>query len=165
MHRLVGAGAATPATAQPVVRGAPEAERFNARMLRYIGDNAYCLYLSHLTVLGLMHGLILGRRPDLQTPAQWAVTLTALPVCLVVGRLMTRYIEEPFMAFGRRWRWGAERTGQQRGPFREQGWATNDGSASGVSLRAVYRAFLGGSPGSVASHSNTAVSSAIRMSE
>ena len=91
-----------------IVRGTPEAERFNSPILRYLGDNAYCLYLSHLAVLGLMHGLILGRRPDLQTPGQWAVTILALPVCLVVGRVMTKYIEEPFMAFGRRWRWDSE---------------------------------------------------------
>ena len=93
-----------------IVREAPEAERFKSSILRYFGDNAYCLYLSHLTVLGLLHGLILGRRPDLQTLDQWVVTLIALPICVVVGRLMTKYIEEPFMKLGRRWRWGIDMT-------------------------------------------------------
>jgi peptidoglycan/LPS O-acetylase OafA/YrhL len=64
-----------------IVHGAPEAKRFNSPILRFFGDNGYCLYLTHLPVLGLMHGLILGTRPDIATSAQWLVTTAALPVC------------------------------------------------------------------------------------
>ncbi len=93
-----------------LVLGAPEAKRFNSRVLRFFGDNAYCIYLTHLPVLGLMHGLILGTRPDLVTPTQWLVTFAALPVCVLVGWGMTRLVETPLTKYGRTWAWSkAER--------------------------------------------------------
>jgi peptidoglycan/LPS O-acetylase OafA/YrhL len=91
-----------------IVLGAPEAKRFSSPILRFFGDNGYCLYLTHLPVLGLMHGLILGGQPDVATPSQWLVTLAALPVCTLVGWGMTRLIEEPITAYGRTWRWSPE---------------------------------------------------------
>ena len=65
--------------------------------------------MTHLAVLGLMHGLLLGGRPDLATPAQWAVTLAALPVAVLAGWLGTKIVEEPITAYGRSWRWSKER--------------------------------------------------------
>jgi peptidoglycan/LPS O-acetylase OafA/YrhL len=94
-----------------IVRGAPEARRFESRTLRFFGDNSYCLYLVHLPLLALAHGLLLGAAPDLQTPWQWAVTLATLPVCVLAGWGLTKLIEEPLMVYGRRWRWSAERRG------------------------------------------------------
>jgi peptidoglycan/LPS O-acetylase OafA/YrhL len=91
-----------------IVLGAPEAKRFHSPVLRFFGDNGYCLYLTHLPVLGLMHGLILGTRPDVATPSQWLVTLAALPVCTLVGWSMTKLIEEPLTGYGRSWRWSPE---------------------------------------------------------
>ncbi|HSC18722.1 MAG TPA: acyltransferase [Rhizomicrobium sp.] len=91
-----------------LVLGAPEARRFQPRLLQRIGDNSYCLYLSHLAVLGLMHGLILHALPDVHTPAQWAVTVASLPVAALVAFLMTRYIEEPLTRYGRSWKWSRE---------------------------------------------------------
>ena len=92
-----------------IVIGAPEARRFHSPVLRFFGNNGYCLYLTHLPVLGLMHGVILGAKPDIATPSQWLVTLAALPVCTLVGWAMTRLIEEPITAYGRSWRWSAAR--------------------------------------------------------
>ncbi len=94
-----------------LVLGAPEAERFKSRLLQQIGDNTYSLYLVHLPVLGLMHGLILGTRPDLETGAQWAVTIASLPVTAIVAYLMTRYVEMPLTAYGRNWKWSSELQG------------------------------------------------------
>ncbi len=90
---------------------APEAARLKSPLLRFFGNNGYCLYLTHLPVLGLMHGIFLGAPPDLATPAQWLVTLAALPVCVLVGWGMTRLVEEPLTTFGRRWRWSVARRG------------------------------------------------------
>ena len=64
--------------------------------------------MTHLAVVGLMHGLILGSRPDLTTPAQWAVTLAALPVAVLVGWIGTKLVEEPITAYGRSWKWSKE---------------------------------------------------------
>lgn len=95
-----------------IVRGAPEAKRFEAPVLRFFGDNSYCIYLTHIPVLGLMHGLILDGRPALHTPGQLAVSLAALPVCVLVGWGMTKLIEEPLTRYARAWRWsGAARRG------------------------------------------------------
>jgi peptidoglycan/LPS O-acetylase OafA/YrhL len=89
-----------------IVRVPTFARRFQYKTLRFLGDNAYCTYLTHLPVLGLMHGFILGAKPGLQSPAQWAVTVAALPVSLIVGWGMTRLIEVPLTRYGRHWRWG-----------------------------------------------------------
>jgi peptidoglycan/LPS O-acetylase OafA/YrhL len=84
----------------------PEARRYHSKKLQFFGNNGYCLYLTHLPILGLMHGLILGSKPDLETPSQWLVTIAALPVCVLVGWGMTKLIEEPLSRYGRSWRWG-----------------------------------------------------------
>jgi peptidoglycan/LPS O-acetylase OafA/YrhL len=103
---LIGLGSA--AFLLCIVLGTPEARRFNSRVLQFFGNNGYCLYLTHLPVLGLVHGLILGTRPDLATGAQWLVTICALPVCVLVGWGMTKLIEEPLTRYGRNWRWSSE---------------------------------------------------------
>jgi peptidoglycan/LPS O-acetylase OafA/YrhL len=91
-----------------IVFGAQEARRFKSKILQFFGNNGYCLYLTHLPILGLAHRLILGAEPDLATPAQWLVTLAALPVCVLVGWGMTKPIEEPLTGYGRNWRWSAQ---------------------------------------------------------
>ena len=88
-----------------LVRGAPEARRFVSPVLCFFGRTSYSVYLTHLTVLGLMHGLLLGDRPGIATPAQWLVTLAALPVAVLVGWIGTKLVEEPITAYGRSWRW------------------------------------------------------------
>lgn len=86
-----------------VVRGAPEAGRLHARSLRFIGRISYCLYLTHLTVLGVLHGLILGARPDVGTLPQLAVTALAVVLAILGGWLMTVFLEQPITGLGRRW--------------------------------------------------------------
>jgi peptidoglycan/LPS O-acetylase OafA/YrhL len=93
-----------------IVHGAPGAKLYEARWLRFLGDNGYCIYLTHLPVLGLMHGLLLGAQPDLATPQQWLVTMAALPVAIFTGWALTKLIEEPAMRFARRWRWSPPRS-------------------------------------------------------
>jgi peptidoglycan/LPS O-acetylase OafA/YrhL len=90
-----------------LVRNAPEARTMESRFLRFFGNNSYCIYLSHLPILGLMHGVILHARPGLGTPQQWAVTIAALPLCVLVGWGMTKLIEEPLTHWGRSWKWSA----------------------------------------------------------
>ena len=88
-----------------LVRGAPEAKRFRSRVLCFFGRTSYAVYLTHLPILGLMHGLLLGARPDVATSAQWLVTLAALPLCVVAGWVLTKLVEEPITAYGRTWTW------------------------------------------------------------
>jgi peptidoglycan/LPS O-acetylase OafA/YrhL len=88
-----------------VVRNAPEAERFRGHVLRFFGRTSYAVYLTHLPVLGLMHGLILNARPDIADTRQWLVTIAALPVCVLVSWLLTKVVEEPITRYGRSWSW------------------------------------------------------------
>ena len=98
-----------------LVRGAPEAKRFHSKFLGFFNTTSYAVYLTHLPVLGLMHGLILGRRPDIASPAQWAVTIAALPVCVFVSWLLTAFIEQPITNYGRTWAWsGRPRDARER---------------------------------------------------
>jgi peptidoglycan/LPS O-acetylase OafA/YrhL len=93
-----------------MVRGAPEAKRFESRFLCFFGHISYCVYLTHLMVLGLMHGLILGAKPSLGSVDQWLVTLAGLFVAVGVGWALTTLIEAPLTAYGRSWKWSAKTT-------------------------------------------------------
>ncbi len=88
-----------------LVRGAPEAKRFTGKFLGFFNTTSYAVYLTHLPVLGLMHGLLLGSRPDIATPQQWAVTLAALPVTVFVAWVLTVLVERPLTEYGRSWKW------------------------------------------------------------
>ena len=92
-----------------IMRGAPEAKRFESRVLCFFGHLSYCIYLTHLAVLGLMHGLILGTRPDIATTEQMLVTSAAFPVAVLVGWLLYKTVEEPCMNLARRFAWSKER--------------------------------------------------------
>ena len=96
-----------------VVRGSPEGERLKSPILGFFGQTSYAVYLTHLAVLGLMHGLILGTAPDLVTPAQWAITLAALPATVLLGWLVTKLVEEPITAYGRSFAWSKESRAQK----------------------------------------------------
>jgi peptidoglycan/LPS O-acetylase OafA/YrhL len=93
-----------------LTRGAPEARTCHARILRFFGSISYSTYLTHLAVLGLMHGVLLGQKPDLTSPRQLLVTLAALPVATFVGWALTKLVEEPITAYGRSWKWSEKRS-------------------------------------------------------
>jgi peptidoglycan/LPS O-acetylase OafA/YrhL len=99
-----------------IVLGTPEARLYHSKVLQFLGNNGYCLYLTHLPILGLMHGLILGSKPGLITLEQWLVTFAALPIAVLVGWGMTKLIEEPLTRYGRTWRWKPATEGAATGP-------------------------------------------------
>lgn len=106
---LLGAGSA--ALIVLIANGQWRPRFLESRVMTFLGDTSYCTYLTHLAVLGLAHGFILNAVPGLATPAQWAVTLAALPVSVLVGWAMTRLVE-PVMASARAsWRWSAASRG------------------------------------------------------
>ena len=110
-----------------LVRGAPEAKRFHSKFLGFFNTTSYAVYLTHLPVLGLMHGLLLGGRPDLGTPAQWAVTFAAVPVCVAVSWLLTAVIEKPLTNYGRTWAWsGRSRQAYGDAPSAGMAFTAND---------------------------------------
>lgn len=92
-----------------MMRGAPEAKRFESKFFCFFGHISYCVYLTHLMVLGLMHGLILGAKPSLGSVEQWLVTVAGLFVAVGVGWALTTLIEAPLTAYGRSWKWSAKK--------------------------------------------------------
>ena len=88
-----------------IARNAPEADSLKGPVLKQLGRMSYSLYLMHMPVLGLMHGLLLGARPDIGTPVQLAVTVLCVPVALGVAWASAKWIEEPMIAYGKTWKW------------------------------------------------------------
>ncbi len=89
-----------------LVRGTPEAKRFESKVLCFFGNISYAVYLTHLPLLGLAHGFILNAEPDIANGAQLAVTVAALPICVLVSWMLTKVVEEPITNFGRNFKWG-----------------------------------------------------------
>lgn len=87
----------------------PESRRFASPVLRFFGDTSYSVYLTHLAVLGLVHGALFRAAPDVANWPQIAATCAALPLTFLVGWAFTRIVEEPITAYGRSWRWSRER--------------------------------------------------------
>ena len=71
-------------------------------MLRWLGLGSFSLYLFHQPLLGLAHGLILGRDPGLGSAAKNGTTLLALVLTCLLAALIYRLIEAPFMRMGHR---------------------------------------------------------------
>ena len=90
-------------------REAASAKRFESRFFCFFGHISYCVYLTHLMVLGLMHGLILGAKPALGSVEQWLVTVVGLFVAVGVGWALTTLIEAPLTAYGRSWKWSGKK--------------------------------------------------------
>ncbi|HEX8650015.1 MAG TPA: acyltransferase [Pyrinomonadaceae bacterium] len=70
------------------------------RALMWLGAIAYGTYLLHLGVLGLCHGLIRGREPQIASLPDAAVTLLALILTLALATLSWVYFEKPLVKRG-----------------------------------------------------------------
>ena len=84
------------------MHGAPEADRFRSRWLTSLGAISYALYLVHQPISGFLHGLILGTRPDIGSPAQIGVTCLAVVASLAAAALSRKVLERPVLAWARR---------------------------------------------------------------
>lgn len=87
-----------------LVRGAPEAGRFEGRTLAFFGQTSYATYLTHMPVLWTAHALILHAVPSLSTGTGVLVTLLCIPVTVGLAVVLTRFVEAPITALGRRFR-------------------------------------------------------------
>ena len=96
---LLGVGASSFILA--LALGAPEGQRFSGRHIAAFGRISYSLYLVYQPVNGLLHGLILGRAPDVGTPAQLVLTVGALVVSVALARTSWRYFEAPLLSWAK----------------------------------------------------------------
>jgi peptidoglycan/LPS O-acetylase OafA/YrhL len=81
--------------------GNPSVWIFRTSVLRFLGFISYSLYLFHVAVAGILHGLILDRKPSLETGASWIVMLLSLIVSVSVASLSYFVIERNFLRIGR----------------------------------------------------------------
>jgi peptidoglycan/LPS O-acetylase OafA/YrhL len=69
--------------------------------LQRLGMIAYGVYLLHMGVLGLMHGLILDQSPGyFRSLPDALITALSLLTTLAIAALSYRYIEKPIIGFG-----------------------------------------------------------------
>jgi peptidoglycan/LPS O-acetylase OafA/YrhL len=98
------------------VQGWAKLRFLRSRLLRSLGAISYCLYLVHQPVNGLLHGLILGERPDIATAPQILVTCFAVIVSISIAALSWFALEQPLLRLARRESYssGADSRGQQK---------------------------------------------------
>jgi len=85
--------------------GSPEGARLRSPVLCFLGRISYGLYLIHQPIAGILHGALLGGRPDIGTLPQIAVTLTALAASIAAAHLSWTYFEAPLVRLGQSWRY------------------------------------------------------------
>lgn len=71
-----------------------------SKPLRFFGSISYGLYLVHQPMLVMMHGFILGTRPDVETMPQILTTLTAIPLSVGVAWLSWTFFESKIVGYG-----------------------------------------------------------------
>jgi peptidoglycan/LPS O-acetylase OafA/YrhL len=88
-----------------LVSGSPEGARFRSPVLRFFGQISYGLYLIHQPVAGILHGAILGSRPDMGSLPQISVTIAAFAASIGIAYLSWMFFESPLIRLGHRWRY------------------------------------------------------------
>jgi len=68
--------------------------------LRRLGIISYGVFLLHLAIGGLAHGLILGKDLSITNLADGVVTLVAFGVTLLLAALSWRFFEKPIIDWG-----------------------------------------------------------------
>jgi peptidoglycan/LPS O-acetylase OafA/YrhL len=93
-----------------IARGAPERKSYDREWLNFFGHNSFAIYLTHMPILWMAHGWILDQKPSIETMSGVVVTIMCVPICIITSRLLTRFVEEPFTAFGRSFAWSPKRS-------------------------------------------------------
>lgn len=76
--------------------------KYEPRWLRFFGAISYGLYLIHQPINGLLHGLLLSQRPDVENGSQMLVTAIAATISIAVAAISWRYFERPLVRLGHR---------------------------------------------------------------
>ncbi len=80
------------------------------RPLRLLGIISYGVYLLHMPVNDLLHGLVLGEPPLLESFGDVIIELLAVAITLVLASLSWRFFEKPIIAMGHSFRYGNRKT-------------------------------------------------------
>ncbi len=88
-----------------MAKGAPESKTMENKILYFFGRTSFAVYLTHMPVLWLMHGIILKSKPAMHSKEQLVICLATVPMCLLVSWILTKIVEEPITAYGRSFKW------------------------------------------------------------
>ena len=96
-------------------RGAGRRAGSRAAFSASSAHTSYSIYLTHLAVLGLMHGLLLGARPDVATGRRLPSRSRRCRWSRWSAGRSRRLVEEPITRYGRSFKWSeaAPRSGVQ----------------------------------------------------
>jgi peptidoglycan/LPS O-acetylase OafA/YrhL len=76
-----------------------------SRLLRHFGLIAYGMFLMHMAVDCLAHGLILGKSSDIRNLSDVAVTVLAFFITWLLAVLSWRFLETPIIRWGHSFRY------------------------------------------------------------
>jgi peptidoglycan/LPS O-acetylase OafA/YrhL len=76
-----------------------------SKPLMFFGSISYGMYLVHQPVLVLLHGFVLGTRPDVQTLPQILLTLTGIPISVAIAWLSWTLFESKIVRYGHRFKY------------------------------------------------------------
>jgi peptidoglycan/LPS O-acetylase OafA/YrhL len=80
--------------------------------LRFFGSISYGLYLVHQPVLVMLHGLVLGTSPEIETMPQILLTLVGIPISVGIAWASFTYFERRIVSFGHRFKYDADPVGR-----------------------------------------------------
>jgi len=75
-----------------------------------VGNIAFGIYLLHMPMAGLAHGIIFGREPMIDDAESMLVTVLALFLSFLVPYISWRFFEKPFTDVGHRFKYENEAT-------------------------------------------------------
>ncbi len=78
------------------------ARAMRIKWLRRLGGISYCVYLIHLTISNLAHGILLRGVPQLYDARGIAVSVFALGLTLAIAAISWRFLEKPLIRRGHR---------------------------------------------------------------
>lgn len=80
----------------------PERRDLDNAVMVFLGKISYALYLFHQPINGLLHGVLLGSKPDVDTLAQVLVTVMAVILSIAAAYLSWRMLENPLLTWARK---------------------------------------------------------------
>jgi peptidoglycan/LPS O-acetylase OafA/YrhL len=84
-----------------VESGSSSVSILRSPILRFFGLISYGLYLFHQPVAGVLHGIILGSRPSLNSVAAWILTLLSFGISVLLAGTSYFLIERKLLRLGR----------------------------------------------------------------
>jgi peptidoglycan/LPS O-acetylase OafA/YrhL len=85
----------------------PMAVLFRTRLLRHFGLIAYGMFLMHMAMNSLAHGLMLGKSAEIKNLSDVAVTAVAFLVTWLLAALSWKFFEQPIVGWGHSFRYCA----------------------------------------------------------